>query len=411
MRGPAPAGCDKLPNGNALKGCRKEPAVSKHNTTEKSESKVTKTTIGEIQKQASQERLTIGLDLGDRNSHFCVVNEQGRVVMQDKLGTTKTGLNRLFEKLAKVRVALEAGTHSPWVSRHLSSLGHEVIVANPRRLAIISDSKRKNDRIDAEKLARLARMDPELLSPIHHRSEQAQKDLAQIRVRESLVEARTGFVNEARGQAKALGTRLEDCDADHVGTDMTKQLPEDVRAILNPLLELASQMTAKIKEADQTIHTIAKRYGEIQLLTAIWGVGELTALAFVLTIEEKERFDKSRQVGPYLGMVPGQSQSGNSDPQQRITKEGDRLVRWLLVQCAHCILRQGAPDSDLRRWGLNKIDEMKNGKGKPRKKKVIVAVARKLAVVMHRLWVHGEVYDPLYNAKKQEALAKRKSAA
>ena len=384
--------------------------MSKHTTTEKTQSKVTKTTLREIHKQASRQKLTIGLDLGDRFTHFCILDETGEILLEDKLATTKTGLNRLFETLASTRTALEAGTHSPWITHHLLSMGHEVIVANPRRLTIITDSKRKNDRIDAEKLARLARADPKLLAPIHHRGEQAQKDLAFIRVRETLVTARTSFINAARGHAKALGFRLEDCDGDSVGTDMAKQLPEDIRTILEPLLELVSQFTAKIKEADQQIHAIAKRYPEIQLLTPIWGVGELTALAFVLTIEEAQRFNKSRQVGPYLGMVPGQSQSGNSDPQQRITKEGDRMVRWLLVQCAHCILRRGAPDSDLRRWGLNKIDELKSGKGKPRKKKVIVAVARKLAVLMHRLWVNGEVYDPLYNAKQQTHKASRTAA-
>jgi transposase len=383
--------------------------VKQHSTTETS-GKVTKTTMREIRKQASIQKLTIGLDLGDRSVHFCIINEQCEIVMEDQLSNTKVGLNRLFEKLAATRVALEAGTHSPWVSRHLSKLGHEVIVANPRKVSMISDSKRKNDRIDAEKLARLARADPKLLSPIHHRGEQAQLDLAEIRTRNEFVKVRTALINMARGQAKAFGCRLESCDADQVSADMIKHLPEPVQGLLKLTLELVAETTAKIKEAERKIHAIAKRNPEIQLLTAIHGVGEITALAFVLTIEDHERFGKSRQVGPYLGMVPGQSQSGASDPQQRITKEGDRMMRWLLVQCAHCVLRRDALDSDLRRWGLNKIDALKTGKGKPRKKKVIVAVARKLAVLMHRLWANGEVYDPLYNAKKQQA-AKSKTAA
>jgi transposase len=392
---------------DALRKCRKEPAVKQHTTREKAKSNVTKTTIREIRKQASQHQLTIGLDLGDRTTHVCIINEQGEIVMQDELSTTKTGLNRLFEKLASTRVALEAGTHSPWASRHVASLGHEVIVANPRKVALISDSKRKNDRIDAEKLARLARADPKLLSPIQHRSEQAQLDLAEIRIRNEFVRARTGLINMARGLAKSSGCRLEACDADQVGTEMTKHLPEEVQRMLKPTLEIVEALTVTIKEAEQRIHQIAERYPEIGSISSISGVGELTALAFMLTIEDKERFGKSRQVGPYLGMVPGQSQSGASDPQQRITKEGDRMMRWLLVQCAHCVLRHNAPDCDLKRWGWNKIDAMKTGKGKPKKKKVIAAVARKLAVLMHRLWVNGEVYDPLYNAKKQQAAAQK----
>jgi transposase len=366
-----------------------------HSTRSEGKARVTKTTRRDLQKRAKQEALTIGLDLGDRHTHVCILGEQGEVLLAEKVTTTRTGLNSLFEKLAPTRVALEAGTHSPWASRHLQSLGHEVIVANPRRVQLITESTRKNDRIDAEKLARLARIDPKLLSPIHHRSEQAQMDLAQIRVREQMVASRTSLINAARGHAKALDARLESCDAGQVSQEMTKDFSEEMQTILNPLLELAAATTAQIKEADKRIHEIAKRYPAVALLTPIWGVGELTALAFLLTIEEKERFSKSRQVGPYLGMTPGQSQSGASDPQQRITKEGDRMMRWLLVQCAHCILRRDAPDSDLKRWGWRKIGELNNGK----KKKVIVAVARKLAVLMHHLWAHGEVYDPLFNAK------------
>jgi len=177
------------------------------------------------------------------------------------------------------------------------------------------------------------------------------------------------------------------------------------------MLATAELVTEQIKAADQQIHQIAKRYPEIQLVTEIWGVGQLTALAFMLAIDDKERFEKSREVGPYLGIVPGQDQSGQTDHPQRITKEGDRLVRWLLVQCAHCILRKDAPDCDLKRWGLKKLDDQVKAGKKPNKKKVLVAVARKLAVLMHRLWTNGEVYDPLYNAKQQAALAQRHQVA
>jgi transposase len=214
----------------------------------------------------------------------------------------------------------------------------------------------------------------------------------------------------ARGLTKSLGYRLADCDADNVGTSLADVLPAAARPGVDLQLELASHLTTKIKEADQQIHSMAERYPEIKLLDVIYGVGELTALAFVLTIEDKERFNKSREVGAYLGMVPGQDQSGASNPQQRITKEGDRMMRWMLVQCAHCILRSGAPESDLRLWGQKKMQEQQTGKGKPNQKKVLIGVARKLAVLMHRLWVNGEVYDPLYNAKKQAALRKKSAA-
>ncbi|MEO8341626.1 MAG: IS110 family transposase [Nitrospirota bacterium] len=372
----------------------------------------------EITKGAPGEQWTIGLDLGDRMSHYCILNAEGEVVMRDKVATNKVELTRRLDLAGRVRVVMEAGTHSPWVSRCVVKLGHEVIVANPRKVALITDSRRKNDRIDAEKLARLGRIDPQLLSPIVHRSEQAQEDLAQIRARHELVRVRTALINSARGLVKSFGYRLEHCDADQMGPARAAELPGGVKSSIEPLLETAAQLTAQIKAADQRIHEIGRRYPEIELVTVIYGVGELTALTFVLTVEDVSRFGKSREVGPYLGLVPGQWQSGDRDTQQRITKEGDRMVRWMLVQCAHTILRHGAPNSDLRRWGLAKLEQEQQkpnqmGKKTPRKKKVLVAVARRLGVLMHHLLATGQVYDPLYGAKQQtaQAAAKARKAA
>jgi transposase len=337
------------------------------------------------------------------------LSANGEVLEEGKLDTTKVGLDALFKRLAPVRVAMETGTHSAWISRQLTAQGHEVYVANARKLRMIFESKRKNDRVDALKLAQLGRFDAKLLHPVQHRAEQTQLDLVAIRSRENLVEARTKLINQVRGQTKSLGHRLESKDTEKVGPELAKDLPEDVRQALQITLEATEQLTEAIHRSDAQIHEIAKRYPEIELLTAIYGVGELTALAFVLTIEDAGRFDKSREVGAYLGLTPGEAQSGDSDPQQRITKEGDRMMRWLLVQCAHCILRKNAPDCDLKRWGEKKLLEELTKPGKKRnqrKKKVLTAVARKLAVLMHRLWSYGEVYDPLHNAKLEEAKSK-----
>jgi transposase len=367
--------------------------------------------LKEIEALSREEKLTVGLDIGDRWSRYCVVSARGTTLIEGKLATKREDLKTGFQSFVNTTMALEAGTHSPWISRFLAGMGHEVVVANPRKVALIGQSSRKNDKVDAAKLAMLANTNQQLLYPIQHRGEQAQADLAEIRARAVLVEARTSVINSARGQAKAFGYRLESCDADAVKGEMADVLPEAMRGSVKRLLETAALLTAQIKAADQQIHKVAERYPEISLLTPIYGVGELSALAFVLTIDDKERFGTSREVGPYLGMVPGQDQSGNSDKAQRITKEGDRLVRTLLVQCAHCILKTNAPDTDLKRWGQRKVDDqIKRGK-KPNKKKVLVGIARKLAVLMHRLWANGEVYDPLYNAKQQEALAQRKKAA
>ena len=340
--------------------------------------------------------LTIGLDLGDKTSRYCVLGDQGEVVSEGSVATTKKAMLGKFGSMRRCRIAMEVGTHSPWLSRLLAGLGFEVIVANARQVQLISASSRKNDRMDAQTLARLARVDPQLLRPIRHRSEQGQKDLMTIRIRATLVEARTGLVNAARGFAKALGERLPACDADEMGVGQMKELPEALRDRLKPLLEEVESLTEKIQELNTDIEQIARtQYPETELLQQVSGVGTLIALTFVLTVEDRERFHKSRDVGCYVGLRPKQSESGQSQPQLRITKEGDRYLRSLLVQGAHCILRQKSPDTDLQRWGRKLCARG----GKNAKKRAVVAVARKLAVLLHRLWVCGEVYEPLRNSQ------------
>ena len=373
----------------------------KKNTTAKKKNRnaVSKTRKEQIRHMAAKQRLTIGLDLGDRNSHYCILDEAGEVVSEGQLPTTKTGFQSLFEKMPSSRVALEVGTHSPWCSRQLAGLGHEVIVANPHKVKLITQSTHKNDRIDAEQLARLARVDPKLLSPIRHRGEEAQADLAVIRARAEVVEARTGLINCARGLVKPMGERLKKCDADQVGEALAQPLNQAIQVVVGPLLKSVETLSEQITVYDEQIEEIAKRYPEVELLTQVYGVGTLIALTFILTIEDAERFPHSRDVGAFLGLQPKQRESGKSQPQMGISKAGDRLMRSLLVQGAHCILRKGAPDSDLRAWGLERQDKG----GKNAKRRAIVAVARKLAVLLHRLWVTGEVYDPLYNRKAAQA--------
>ena len=342
------------------------------------------------------ERLTIGVDLGDKTSRYCVLNAEGDAIKQGACPTTRKGIAQYFGEMPHCRIALEVGTHSPWVSRELKKLGHEVIVANARQVKLISQSSRKNDRLDAEMLARLARIDPGLLRPIRHRSEEAQKDLMTIRVRAALVESRTGLVNAARGLTKAAGERLRTCDADQMNTEKLDDLPAELRGMLQPLLEAVESLTEKIKECDRKIEQIARdRYPETKLLRQVKGVGPLIALTFILTIEDKERFEKSRDVGCYVGLRPKQSESGERQPELRISKEGDVYLRKLLVQGAHCIMAERAPDTDLKRWGTR----LSGRGGKNARKGALVAVARKLSILLHHLWVTGEAYEPLRNGE------------
>ena len=342
--------------------------------------------------------ITIGMDLGDKTSHYYVLDSEGELVREGAVTTTKKGMKQRFGSLQRCRIAMEVGTHSPWVSRLLGSLGHEVIVANARQVKLISASSRKSDRLDAQTLARLARMDPELLRPIRHRSEKAQGHLMQVRVRSALVETRTGLINTARGLAKAMGERLPACDADQMGVEKMQGLPAELAEALAPLLKTVESLTERIKEWDQKLEQLAgSEYPETELLRQVSGVGSLISLTFVLTLEDPNRFGKSRDVGCYLGMRPRRSESGERQPQLGISKEGDVYLRKLLVQGAHCILSQRSPDTDLKRWGLKLA-----GQGnKNAKKRAVVAVARKLAILLHHLWVSGEVYEPLRNSQQQ----------
>ena len=355
------------------------------------------------------DRVTIGIDLGDKTSRYCAFTGDSDIVVEGSVATTRKALAQKFAGISPCRIALEVGTHSPWVSRLLAGLGHEVIVANARELKAITASSRKDDRLDARMLARLARMDAALLRPIRHRGEEAQAHLLKIRVRAALVEVRTALINTARGLAKSVGERLPKCDADQMGMAKAEGLPERLREELKPLLVQVEDLSSQIQDCDTDIEQIArKQYPETQLLEQIWGVGTLIALTFVLTVDEPHRFKKSRDMGCYLGLRSKRSQSGERDPELAITKEGDVYLRRLLVQAAQRILSLAAPDTDLKRWGL-KLAQVKSSKtrqsSKRAKKRAVVAVARKLAVLLHRLWVTGEVYEPLRNNSRTMAMA------
>ena len=337
---------------------------------------------------------TIGVDVGDRYSHIYILDADGEVIEEGRVRTTSAALSRRFGGEEQARVVLEVGPHSPWISRLIAAAGHEVIVANPRKLRLIYETDRKCDRTDAQYLARVGRLDPELLAPVVHRSEDVQADLAVIRSRSALVDARTALVNHARSTVKAMGGRLPKCSTATFPDKVEEHVPEALLPAILPVLDAITELNAQIREMERWIDELATtEYPETAVLTQVAGVGTLTALCYMLTLETPDRFRKSRSVGPYLGLVPARHDSGESSPQLRTTKAGDVMLRKLLTQSAHYTLGPFGPDSDLRRWGLGLAERG----GAAAKKKAIVAVARKLAVLLHRLWVTGEVYEPLRN--------------
>jgi len=339
----------------------------------------------------SMTQRTIGVDLGDKHSNFCELDETGAVLEEGRFPTTAAGVKRRFEHLPPTRIALETGTHSPWVARLLLACGHEVLVANPRKLRLIYQNDKKSDRVDAESLARLARVDPHLLAPIHRRSLETQRDLAALRARSALVRARTQLVNHLRGAVKAFGGRLPKCSTPTFHIRAAAHLPAELATALEPLLRMLAQLSTELRAWDKRItREMTTAYPETARLAQVPGVGPITALTYRLTIEDPQRFATSRIVGSYLGLRPRRRASGLQDRQLRITKGGDSDLRRLLVGCAQYILGPFGPDSDLRRWGL----ALATHGGKSAKQRAVVAVARKLAVLLHRLWVTGAPYEP-----------------
>jgi transposase len=340
--------------------------------------------------------LTIGLDISDRTAEACVLDTgSGEVVESFGLEMTRSALERRFGKRGRSRIVIEAGGHSPWASRTLAALGHEVIVANPRKVRLIAASDHKTDKVDAETLARLGRVDVKLLHPIQHRDVKAQEHLALIRARDQLVGTRTALINHVRGAVKSFGARVPTTSAEAFAAKAKAALPSELHAALDPLLETIGGLTQSIRGYDAAVEELcASQYPQTTLLRQVKGVGPLTALAFVVTLGSPERFGRSRQVGAYVGLRPKMAQSGDADPQLPITKAGDSLLRRLLVGSAHYILGPFGPDCALRRIGLR----LTASGGASAKKRAVVAIARRLAVLLHSLWKTAEVYDPMRNA-------------
>jgi transposase len=336
-----------------------------------------------------------GIDLHAEQSQICILDEDGEVMETSRVRTSRKALERFFSR-DRMRVVMEAGGSSPWVSRLLDSLGHDVVVCSPRRVRLIAESKLKNDRVDAEVLARLVRLDPEFLRPIQHRSEEAQLLRANLKVRSAMVEARTKWINTIRGLFRSFGYKISG-KAPHTFVERIDkmELPAELRAVIEPLLEQLDLLTGEIERRNQHLEEMVKDLPEVEHLREIPGVGPVVATYFVLTIDNPHRFRNSRDVASFFGLRPSMRESASVSHFGRITKEGDPEMRRLLVQAAHACLLTKA-DSELKSWALALAER----KGK---NKAAVALARKLAVLMHHLWVTGEVYQAHPNKNETQA--------
>ena len=337
---------------------------------------------------------TLGLDLGDRRSSLCLISAKGTVLEEGEVPTTRGALMALFGRLEPCRIVIEACGHVHWVARLADEGGHEVIVANPRELQLISKSGRKNDRNDARTLARLGRVDPELLRPIRLRGDACRATRALLHARDQLVRMRTKLVTFTRGQVKSFGGRVPSCSAESFHKRAGAHVPELLREVVGPVLEVLAQLEVRIRNFDKEIERVSDaRHPETKVLRQVRGVGPVLALAYAATIEDPSRFSSSRTVGNYVGLAPRLYDSGAKTPELRISKCGDRHLRRLLVNAASYILGPFGGDSDLRRYG-ERIARNGSQRDKARAR---IAVARKLACLLHHLWITGSVWEPNYS--------------
>lgn len=337
-----------------------------------------------------------GIDLHTKSSEVVVIGEGGEIVEHAKIPTTETALRRWFGNRDAMVVCIEACGQSAWAARILSSLGHDMVVANGARVRLIAEATLKNDTVDATTLARLVRADRTLLSPITHRSPETQRQRAVLRSRRTLVNARTACTNAARGILRSFGHKTPSRSAEKLAEAIADdRIPEELVAAVAPLVRVALELTIEIERLDEDVEEMGEDHPAVALLQTVPGVGPLVALAYVLCIEDPARFPKSRSTAGYLGLRPKMRESASSSRFGSITKQGDPEMRKLLVQAAHGMLRSHA-DSDLKRWA--------NGlSARIGKKKAVVALARKLAVVMHRMWVTGEPFHPFRDARELAA--------
>lgn len=346
----------------------------------------------------------MGIDVSDKNMKVVGLDQDGEIVWRYEVACRECAVKTVFGKIEPCVVALETGGHTGWLARALTAMGHEVVVANARKVRAISANERKSDWIDAEILARLVRSDRKLLHPVTMRSAETQADMVILKARDAAVRARALMVNAVRSFVKGSGERIRKCSTAAFAKRCREDIKPETSLILEPLLAGIEAQTEVIQAYDRKIVTTAKsqRYEQgVKQMTQVTGVGVQTALAYVLTMEDPKRFPNPRQVGPFLGVTPRRDQSGEVDKQLGITHAGNTMMRRLLVGSAQYIMGPFGPDCDLRRFG----QRLAARGGKSAKKRAVVAVARKLAVLMMKLWQSGQPYDPLRGSSRARQAA------
>lgn len=334
-----------------------------------------------------------GIDLGSKHSEICLVDAAGEALWRKRIPTTAAAFEKALGSLAPLPIAIETGGESNWVRRRLIALGHQVTVADAKRLKVVTDTYSKDDRRDARLLAQIQLRWPELLAAVAPRSLETERNRALLKARQSVVEARVKLMNSARGLLKSFGVKPPPVSAEAFARRLRPLTPAGLEAALGPLLDAIAALGAVIRGYDQAVETLCReRYQQAtSRMRSIKGVGPLTALAFTLELDDDVgRLRSSRAAGALVGLRPKRRDSGAAQPDLSITKAGNRMLRALLIQCAQYVLGRG-DDSALRRWGLGLAERSGTKRGKRR---AVAATARKLAVLLHTLWRRDEDFAP-----------------
>lgn len=352
-----------------------------------------------MKKDSTKRVVVVGMDVGDKHNQTCGLNAAGKIMRERRVANTVAGLTVVFKSLPACRVVIEAGGHARWITELLEGFGHEVKIVNPRKMRRIYENENKSDVVDARELADAGLYRWKKLPLAYLRKKEDQEKLSVLESRDLLVRSRVGMVNLVRALLKHEGVRVPKCGTEAFPKRAADLVPEGLLVAVKPLLAQITALTERVKDLDKWIVEKAKNDPAVRSVMQVKGVGPVIGAAYVWTLSDPERFRKSRMVGSFLGLRPKRDQSGEKDKQLPITKAGDAYVRRLLVSGAQYILGPHGEDCELRRWGLKLAERG----GKRAKRKAVVAVARKLAVLMHHLWITGEEYEPFHLQKRAAA--------
>lgn len=339
-----------------------------------------------------------GIDLGNKRTTVCVIDKQRKVLRLIEVKTTTEGLKEALSGYRRLTCVVEAAPLAEWTARAVEALGHTITVVCPRKAKVALESqgaRKKTDRRDARALAELCRSG--WYEAVHRKSEEARNARSYMTARKQLVKASNAMASSVRGILRAHGVKLSECKDGESFEDKVreamKSLAQSVQAAIQELLQAYELLYSQQRRMYRQLQDKLKSDPVAERLMTIPSVGPATAAAFIATIDDPNRFSDGSKVASYLGLVPSVYQSGETEFRGRITKSGDKLLRWLLVEAANNMLTRSKTESYLRTWGLEL--EQKKGSGKAR-----VAVARRLCTLMWTLWKEGGVFhvEPMKEA-------------